>query len=95
MRLGRAALSIVVLFAVVAIAISAPMLARARTRTHTADLIAFDTDLDVPVTLDACEGIADALIRTFVLVDRFEPSTSRTAVQSVLACAPKTSPPLV
>jgi hypothetical protein len=92
MRVYRVVVSIVVL---IAIAISAPTVARARYRDQVTDVGAFDVDLELPVALDTYEP-ACSVIRSYVVVDETpDPGTCHGYVAKVLARAPKTSPPLV
>jgi len=92
MRVYRVAVSIVVL---IAIAISAPTVARARVRDQVSDVGAFDPDLELPGAITAYEPVV-AVIRTYVLIDETSnTATCHGSVAKVLASAPKTSPPLV
>jgi len=92
MRVYRVAVSLVVL---IAIAISAPTVARARYRDQVTDVGAFDPDLELPLAISTYEPVV-AVIRTFVVVDEVvDPDTCHGSVAKVLARAPKTSPPFV
>ena len=94
MRVYRVAVSIVVL---IAIAISAPTVARARYRDQSGDVSsAIDTDLELPFALDLDHALVGATIRTYVVVEETsDPCTCHASTDQLLARAPKTSPPLV
>jgi hypothetical protein len=90
---ARAVLSILLL---IAIAIVAPIVVHARTRDTAASLIGFDDDPDMPVVLADTSGPIVAVIQRYVIIDLTTNLViAPPGIASVLAIAPKTSPPLV